>query len=176
VWRKDVKGICKQGQLQCKPKSISTILKFQNKKFCGSRTCSMSLFASIMSLHLAFLHAADTSFATLIVWKLVANAVLTGHFTVHIVRCVTWIQLRMPSAQVLAVTVFEALCLREVSWASKKQHWHNVCYLQQSESNCQWWCHWWFGELQLCQLSWCLITVERSVFKIHSSTVFAPCY
>jgi len=49
----------------------------------------MSLFASIMSLLLAFLHAIDTSFATLIVWKLVANAVLTGHFIVHIVRCVT---------------------------------------------------------------------------------------
>jgi len=45
----------------------------------------MSLFASIMSLHLAFLHAADMSFATLIVWKLEAYAVLNWLF--HCPHC-----------------------------------------------------------------------------------------
>lgn len=173
MWRKDVKGICKPGQLQCKPKSISTILKFQNKKFCSSWICSMGLFASIMSLHRAFLHATDTSFATLILWKLVAYAVLNWSFHCpHYQLCtLNWTEMAMCSG-LGCESVWSSLYQRSFLGLNK-QHWHSVCYLQQSDLSRQWRCHWWFDELQLYQLSWCLITVEQSVFKIHSSAVLA---
>ena len=158
------------------PTSVSTILKFQNKKCCSSWICSMSLFANIVSLHPAFLHAPDTSFATLIVWKLVAYTVLNWSF--HCPHCqlcpLNWTEMTICSG--LGCDSFWSPLYQRSCLGLNKQHWRSVCYLQQSDSSSQWWCHWRFGELQLCQLSWCLITVEWSVFKIHSSTVFAPCY
>lgn len=176
MWRKHAKGICKPGQLQCKPKSIRTILKFQNYKFCSSWICSMSLFASIMSLHSAIVHATDKSFATLIVWKLEAYAVLNWSF--HCPHCrlclLNWTEMAICSGLGWD-SVWSSLYQRSFSGLDKQQ-WHRMCYLQQREWSCECRCHWWFGELQLYQLSWCLITLEQSVFKIHSSTVFAPCY
>jgi len=92
----------------------------------------MSLFVSIMSLHPAFLCTTDTSFATLLVWKLVAYAVLNSSF--HCPHCqlcpLNWTEMAICSG-LSCDSVWRSLYQRSCL-VFNKQDWHSVCYLQQS--------------------------------------------
>jgi N-dimethylarginine dimethylaminohydrolase len=70
-----------------------------------------------MSLHSTLLHLTDTSFATLKAWKPVAYVALNLSFHHPHCQLCPLNQTELAICSGLAVPIFEALCIREVSWA-----------------------------------------------------------
>jgi hypothetical protein len=76
-----------------------------------------SSISCVMLLHSTLLHVINTSFATLLAWMPVVYAALILSFHHQHCQLCSLNRTELAICTGLAVPVFEALCIREVSWA-----------------------------------------------------------